>query len=65
MATSSIYDTVKIKDSKVADAFINAIEESKRVESMIPAFDFNARMATREDYVRLREIRLNNRKVVN
>ena len=65
MATSSIYDTVKIKDSKVADAFINAIEESKRVESMIPAFDFNARMATREDSERLREIRLNNRKVVN
>jgi hypothetical protein len=56
---------VKIKDSKVADAFINAIEESKRVESMIPASAFNARMATREDSVRLREIRLNNRKVVN
>lgn len=65
MATSSIYDTVKIKDSKVADAFINAIEESKRVESMIPASAFNARMATREDSVRLREIRLNNRKVAN
>ena len=58
MATSSIYDTVKIKDSKTAESLILAIEESEKVKSTVPVMKNNSRMATKEDSARLRKIRM-------
>ena len=36
MATSSIYDTVKIRDAKVVDAFMDAIEKSEQAKKHCP-----------------------------
>ncbi len=36
MATSSIYDTVKIRNAKVVDAFMDAIEESEQAKKHCP-----------------------------
>ena len=65
MATSSIYDTVKIKDSKVAESFVDAIEESERANREIPVIHIDSRMATREDSARLHEMRARQRRVAN
>ena len=61
MATSSIFDTVKIKDAKGVEDFIDAVEESERLSPMIPANGVPFRMATREDTRRLHEMRKKNR----
>ena len=58
MATSSIFDTVKIKDSKTAESFIHAIEESEKAKETVPAKKIDSRMATREDSAKLREMRM-------
>ena len=61
MATSSIFENVKITDSKVAEAFVNAIEasEASSVASRAPRFD--SKMASREDIARLHEMRKHRR----
>ena len=63
MATSSIFDTVKIRDPKVGESFMNAIEESEKAKKTMPVVRLDSRMATREDSVRLYEMRKKQRKV--
>ena len=65
MATSSIYDTVKIRDAKVVESFMNAIEESEKAKASIPFVRCDSRMATREDSARLREMRKQNKRVAD
>ncbi len=63
MATSSIYDRVRINDPAVTEALIKAIEESeKEPKSALPKPD--ARMASREDTIRLHELRKKRRKAI-
>ena len=63
MATSSIYDKVKISDPKVAEAFVKAIEESENAPKKSYSGQ-EAKMATREDTIRLHELRKKQRAVV-
>ena len=65
MSTSSIFDTVKIKDSKTAESFIRAIEESEKAKEIVPAIKINSRIATREDSAKLREMRMRQMQVGN
>ncbi len=58
MASSSIYDKVKIRNAKVVDAFMDAIEESKT----LPSVSIDSRMATKEDAEMLREMRIKQRR---
>ena len=55
MATSSIIDTVKIKDKEAVKDFINAVEESEGLR--IPVSSCVFRMASQEDTRRLHEMR--------
>ena len=58
MATSSIYENVIINDAMVAEALINAIEESEKAKNMAPVSYIESRIATKEDSARLREMRM-------
>ncbi len=62
MATSSIYDTVKIRNAKVVDAFMDAIEESEQAKKTLPSVSVDSRMATKEDAEMLREMRMKQRR---
>lgn len=57
MATSSIYDKVKMRDRNAVEAFINAIEESENASKVTSAPKRSVRMATKEDTIRLHEMR--------
>lgn len=63
MATSSIYDKVRISDPQVAEAFVKAIEESENAPK--PASPRReAKMTTREDAIRLHEMRKKQRMAI-
>ena len=57
MPTSSIFETVKIRDAREAEAFVRAVEESERLSKTIPVSSVETRMATKEDRLRLYEMR--------
>lgn len=57
MATSSIFESVKITDPKVAQSFIDALESSEKAPKRAPSTRIVTRMATPEDTKRLRELR--------
>ena len=61
MATSSIFDTVKIKDNEAVNDFIKAVEESEQLSPNVPVSSVQSRMATRDDTRRLHELRKRNR----
>ena len=63
MATSSIYDKVNISDPKVAEAFVKAIEESESAQREKRS-GVEAKMASREDTIRLHEMRKKRRAAV-
>ena len=61
MATSSIFESVKITDPKVAKSFVDALESSEKAPKRAPSPRVVSHMATREDTRRLRELRRQNR----
>ena len=63
MATSSIYENVSINDAKIAEALINAIEESEKAKIIVPVVHIESRIATKEDSARLREMRMKQRRL--
>lgn len=64
MATSSIFETVKIRDPREAEAFVRAVEESERLSKTLPVSNVETRMATKEDRLRLYEMRKKQREMM-
>ena len=64
MATSSIFENVKITDSKTAEAFVTAIEASEASSTTKRTPRFDSRIASREDISRLHEMRKNQRRAI-
>ena len=64
MATSSIFDTVKMNDPKDLEAFVMAAEESERLSRSVPQSQVSMRMATRDDTKRLHEMRRKKREAL-
>ena len=64
MATSSISESVRIKDKKTAKAFINAIDSSSnaRDKSVAGSSFRDSKLATKADSKRLHKLRLQGRK---
>lgn len=57
MATSSIFESVKITDPKVAEAFVDALEASEKAPKRAHSSRIVSRMATKEDTQKLLELR--------
>ena len=53
MATSSIFENVKIRDPKTAESFVVALETSEQTGTKLTGSKVRARMATRRDIARL------------
>ena len=56
MATFSLYENVKIKDTKTAESFVKAIEESEKKADSVPKSRYSSRKATSADRKRLKEL---------
>lgn len=63
MATSSIYENIKIRDPKTAEAFIHAIEASENAPKFEYNQDYHSRMGTPEDSIRLYKLRKQKREL--
>ncbi len=52
MATSSIFENIKITDPEVAEAFVRAIEMSIQAQNEDDKPSIDVKMSTREDLMR-------------
>ncbi len=62
MATSSLFENVKITDPKIADSLVEALESSAAASKPTPGKRITAHMATPEERKRLFELRQKNRR---